>query len=245
MPEGNRKDIRNAVEAARKAVGWERTAAHGRAQVLYFLAENLQAQRDRFVQTLSLLQTAQQAAREFDAAIETLFYYAAWADKFDGQVHQPPIHGIVTALNEPLGVIGIVCPDEAPLLGLLALVAPAIALGNRVVVLPSAQLPLIATDLYQVLDTSDLPDGVVNIVTDMGKTLSAVLADHADVDALWRHDGDAAGCADVEKRSCSNLKRTWVSGGRGRDWHKPGQGRGQEFLRQASQVKNIWVPYGV
>jgi len=245
MPEGNRKDIRNAVEAARKAAAWERTPSHGRAQVLYFLAENLQAQRARFVQTLSLLQTAQQAAREFDAAIETLFYYAAWADKFDGQVHQPPIHGIVTALHEPLGVIGIVCPDEAPLLGLLALVAPAIALGNRVVVLPSTQLPMIATDLYQVLDTSDLPDGVVNIVTDSGKALSAVLADHADVDAVWRHDGDAAGCADVEKRSSGNLKRTWVSGARGRDWSKPGQGRSQEFLRQASQVKNIWVPYGV
>ena len=244
-PEGNRKDIRNAVEAARKATGWERNSAHGRAQVLYFLAENLQAQRERFVQTLSLLQTAQQSAAEFDAAIETLFYYAAWADKFEGQVHQPPMHGIVTALNEPMGVIGIVCPDEAPLLGFLALVAPAIALGNRVVVLPSTHLPLIATDLYQVLDTSDVPDGVVNIVTDAGKTLAAVLASHADVDAVWRHDGDAAGCAEVEKLSTSNLKRTWVSGARGRDWSKPGQGRGQEFLRQASQVKNVWVPYGV
>ncbi|MCW5629929.1 MAG: aldehyde dehydrogenase family protein [Rhodoferax sp.] len=245
MPEANRKDVRNAVEAARKAVGWERTAGHGRAQVLYFLAENLQAQRERFVQTLSLVQTAQQAAAEFDAAIETLFYYAAWADKFDGQVHQPPMHGIVTALNEPLGVIGIVCPDEAPLLGLLALVAPAIALGNRVVVLPSTHLPLIATDLYQVLDTSDLPDGVVNIVTDAGKTLSAVLASHADVDAVWRHDGDAEGCAEIERLSASNLKRTWVGGSRGRDWARAGQGRGPEFLRHASQVKNIWVPYGV
>ncbi len=245
MPEGNRKDIRNAVEAARKATGWERAAAHARAQVLYFLAENLQAQRDRFVTTLGLVQTAHQAAQEFDAAIETLFHYAAWADKFDGQVHQPPMHGIVTALNEPLGVIGIVCPDEAPLLGLLALVAPAIALGNRVVVLPSTHLPLIATDLYQVLDTSDIPDGVVNIVTDAGKSLCRVLAEHADVDAVWRHDGDAAGCAEVEKCSAGNLKRTWVSGGRGRDWGKPGQGRGLEFLRQASQVKNVWVPYGV
>ncbi|MCZ4311923.1 aldehyde dehydrogenase family protein [Comamonadaceae bacterium G21597-S1] len=245
MPEANRKDVRNAVEAARKAVGWERTAGHGRAQVLYFLAENLQAQRERFVQTLSLVQTAQQAAAEFDAAIETLFYYAAWADKFDGQVHQPPMHGIVTVLNEPLGVIGIVCPDEAPLLGLLALVAPAIALGNRVVVLPSTHLPLIATDLYQVLDTSDLPDGVVNILTDAGKTLSAVLSSHADVDAVWRHDGDAEGCAEIERLSASDLKRTWVGGSRGRDWARAGQGRSQEFLRQASQVKNVWVPYGV
>jgi aldehyde dehydrogenase (NAD+) len=245
MPEGNRKDIRNAVEAARKATGWERMPAHGRAQVLYYLAENLQAQRERFVRTLSLLHTPKQAALEFDAAIETLFHYAAWADKFDGQVHQPPMHGIVTALNEPLGVIGIVCPDEAPLLGLLALAAPAIALGNRVVLLPSTQLPLIATDLYQVLDTCDLPAGVVNIVTNADKTLAAVLADHADVDAVWRHDGDAAGCAEVERRSSGNLKRTWVSGARGRDWSDPAQARSQEFLRQASQVKNIWVPYGV
>lgn len=245
MPVANRKDIRNAVEAARKAASWERLSTHARAQLLFFLAENLQAQRERFVQTLSLVQTARLAAHEFDAAIETLFYYAAWADKFDGQVHQPPMHGIVMALNEPLGVIGIVCPDEAPLLGLLALVAPAIAMGNRVVVLPSAQLPLVATDLYQVLDTSDFPDGVVNIVPDMEKSLSAVLADHADVDALWRHDGDAAGCAEVERRSAGNLKRTWVSGAGGRDWSKPGQGRGQEFLRQATQVKNVWVPYGV
>jgi aldehyde dehydrogenase (NAD+) len=96
-----------------------------------------------------------------------------------------------------------------------------------------------------VLDTSDLPDGVVNIVADPDKTLAAVLANHADIDAVWRHDGDAAGCAEVEKLSAGNLKRTWVSGERGRDWAKPGQGRGQEFLRQASQVKNIWVPYGV
>ncbi len=245
MPEGNRKDIRNAVEAARKALGWERSSAHGRAQVLYYLAENLQAQRNRFVQTLSLVQTGQQAADEFDASIETLFYYAAWADKYDGQVHQPPMHGIVTALHEALGVIGIVCPDEAPLLGLIALVAPAIALGNRVVVLPSSALPVLATDLYQVLDTSDLPDGVVNIVTSAGKELAAVLAGHGDVDAIWRHDGDAEGCAEVERLSASNLKRSWVSGSRGRLWHKAGQGRGQEFLRQASQVKNVWVPYGV
>ena len=245
LPEGNRKDIRNAVEAARKASGWERNTAHGRAQVLYYLAENLQAQRSRFVQTLSLVQTGQQAADEFDATIETLFYYAAWADKYDGQVHQPPMHGIVTALNEALGVIGIVCPDEAPLLGLIALVAPAIALGNRVVVLPSTALPLLATDLYQVLDTSDLPDGVVNIITNAGKDLAAVLAGHGDVDAVWRHDGDAAGCAEVERLSASNLKRSWVSGARGRLWHRVGQGRGQEFLRQASQVKNVWVPYGV
>ncbi|MEJ8852972.1 aldehyde dehydrogenase family protein [Variovorax robiniae] len=244
VPEGNRKDIRNAVEAARKAVGWERSTGHARAQVLYFIAENLEAQRARFVAALAQVQPVVDAQREFDASIETLFHYAAWADKFDGAVHQPPMHGIVAALNEALGVIGIVCPDEAPLLGLVALAAPAIALGNRVVLLPSTTLPTIATDLYQVLDTSDLPGGVLNIVTGPVAALASTLASHADVDAIWRHDGDAAGCAEVECLSIANLKRTWVGGGKGRVWADPAQGRGPEFLRHASQVKNIWVPYG-
>ena len=245
VPQGNRKDIRNAVEAARKASAWERSSGHNRAQILFYLAENLQAQRARFTEQLALLQSPKQAAAEFDAAIQTLFHYAAWADKFDGQIHSPPMHGIVAAMNEPLGVIGIICPNEAPLLGLLALMAPAVALANRVVLVPSRTLPTIATDLYQVLDTSDVPAGVVNIVTGEVKALADTLAAHADVDALWRHDGDAAGCAEVEKLSAANLKRCWTSGARGRDWADPAQGRSQEFLRQASQVKNIWVPYGV
>ncbi len=245
VPEGNRKDIRNAVEAARKAIDWERNSGHGRAQVMFFIAENLEAQRERFVQSLSLVQTAVEAAREFDVSIETLFYYAAWADKYDGLVHQPPMNGIVAAMNEPLGVIGMVCPDEAPLLGLIALAAPAICLGNRVVLVPSRTLPTIATDLYQVFDTSDLLGGVINIVTGNTQALIGALATHADVDAIWRHDGDAAGCAEVEKLSTSNLKRTWVSGAKGRDWWRKSQGRGSEFLRHASQVKNVWIPYGV
>ena len=245
VPQGNRKDIRNAVEAARKASAWERASGHNRAQVLFYLAENLQVQRTRFIEQLALVQSPKQAAAEFDAAIQTLFHYAAWADKFDGLVHQPPMHGIVTALNEPLGVIGIICPNEAPLLGLIVLMAPAIALGNRVVLLPSQTLPTIATDLYQVLDTSDVPPGVVNIVTGEVKALAETLAGHADVEAVWRHDGDAAGCAEVEKLSAANLKRCWTSGAKGRDWADPAQGRSTEFLRQASQVKNIWVPYGV
>ena len=245
VPQGSRKDIRNAVEAARNASGWERATGHGRAQVLFYIAENLAAQRSRFVQSLSVVQDMAEAEQEFDAAIETIFYYAAWADKHDGRVHQPPLNGVVAAMNEPLGVIGIICPDEAPLLGLLALAMPAICLGNRVVLVPSRCLPTIATDFYQVLDTSDLPAGVLNIVTGDANVLAPTLATHADVDAVWRHDGDAAGCAEVESLSVSNLKRTWVGGARGREWGQSGQGRGPDFLRHASQVKNIWIPYGV
>jgi aldehyde dehydrogenase (NAD+) len=182
---------------------------------------------------------------EVEASIERLFYYAAWADKYDGLVHQPPMHGITVALNEPLGVIGIICPNEAPLLGMISLIAPAIALGNCVVVVPSEAHPLSAIDLYQVLDTSDVPGGVVNIVTGSADALAQTLASHSDVDAVWRHDGSAPGCAEVERLSAQSLKRTWVSGGRGRDWFDVRQSAGPTVVAHSSQVKNIWIPYGV
>jgi aldehyde dehydrogenase (NAD+) len=243
--EGSRKDIRNAVEAAHKAAGWSRASAHNRAQVLYYIAENLAQRGDEFAGRIAAMTGAAGPQREVHAAIERLFYYAAWADKYDGLVHQPPARGITVALNEPLGVIGIVCPNEAPLLGFIALVAPAIALGNRVVVVPSQAYPLSALDMYQVFDTSDLPGGVVNIVTGDADELARTLASHADVDALWRHDGSAAGCAEVERLSAASLKRTWVGGARGRDWYSPAQSGGRAVLAHASQVKNVWIPYGV
>jgi aldehyde dehydrogenase (NAD+) len=243
--EGSRKDIRNAVEAAHKASAWARATAHNRAQVLYYIAENLASRAPEFAARLQRMTGAADAEHEVQASIERLFYYAAWADKYDGLAHQPPMHGITVALNEPLGVIGIVCPTERPLLGFISLVAPAIALGNCVVAVPSEAHPLSATDLYQVLDTSDLPGGVLNIVTGSADELARVLASHSDVDAVWRHDGSAAGCAEVERLSAQSLKRTWVGGGRGRDWYDAAQAAGRPVLAHASQVKNIWIPYGV
>jgi aldehyde dehydrogenase (NAD+) len=243
--EGNRKDIRNAVEAAHKAGGWTKATAHNRAQVLYYIAENLAARGAEFSARIGAMTGAKNPEQEVQAAIERLFYYAAWADKYDGLAHQPPMHGITVALNEPVGVIGIVCPNEAPLLGFISLVAPAIALGNRVVVVPSEAHPLSATDLYQVFDTSDLPGGVVNIVTGSADELARTLATHADIDAVWRHDGSAEGCTEVERLSAGTLKRTWVGGARGRDWYSTAQAGGRAVLAHASQVKNIWIPYGV
>ena len=243
--EGNRKDIRNAVEAAHKASAWSRATAHNRAQVLYYIAENLATRAQEFAARLRMMSGAADAEREVQASIARLFYYAAWADKYDGLAHQPPMHGITVALNEPLGVVGIICPTEQPLLGFISLVAPAIALGNCVIAVPSEAHPLSATDLYQVLDTSDLPGGVLNIVTGSADELARVLASHSDVDAVWRHDGSATGCAEVERLSAQSLKRTWVSGGRGRDWYDPAQAAGRPVLAHASQVKNIWIPYGV
>jgi len=243
--EGSRKDIRNAVEAAHKAAGWTKATAHNRAQVLYYIAENLAIRADEFAQRIAQQTGSKDAAREVQASIERLFYWAAWADKYDGAAHQPPMHGITVALNEAVGVIGVVCPNENPLLGFISLVAPALAMGNRVVAVPSEAYPLSATDLYQVLDTSDLPGGALNIVTGSSDELARTLASHHDVDAVWRHDGSAEGCAEVERLSSESLKRTWVGGAKGRDWFDAKQACGRTVLQHASQVKNVWIPYGV
>jgi aldehyde dehydrogenase (NAD+) len=240
VPEGNRKDIRNAVEAARAAAGWARNSAHGRAQVLYYLAENLQAQRQRFIEVLAPFSSEAAAAAEVQAAVECLFDFAAWADKYDGAVHQPPMHGVTLALHEPVGQIGVIAADDAPLLGLVALIAPAIAMGNRVVAVPSRRQPLVAAELYQVLDTSDVPAGVVNLVTGDADALAETLASHAEVDALWWPGATPAQCQKVEALSVSNLKRTWVGDSAAASLHDL-----QAALEQAVQVKNVWVPYGV
>jgi aldehyde dehydrogenase (NAD+) len=245
VPEGNRKDIRNAVEAAVKAVAWRRTAAHARAQVLFYVAENLLAHAARFEACLAPVVGPEQARAEVEASARRLFTYAAWADKFDGAVHQPPMHGLALALHEPVGTVAIVAPADAPLLGLISLVAPAIAMGNRVVAVPSVAQPMIAAELYALLQTSDLPGGVLNLVTGDADALTEVLAAHMDVDALWHHDARPAVHQRLEAASAGNLKRTWVAGPSARDWFDAAQGEGREFLQHATRVKNIWVPYGV
>ncbi|HXC54142.1 MAG TPA: aldehyde dehydrogenase family protein [Rhizomicrobium sp.] len=243
--DGNRKDIRNAVEAAAKAESWASTSGHARAQILYYCAENLSARADEFAKRLRQMTGASSAAaaREVEASIRRIFTYAAWADKFDGAIHDPPLRGVVLAMHEAQGVIGIACPDEAPLLAFVSLMAPAVAMGNRVVIVPSERHPLAATDFYQVLETSDLPDGVVNIVTGARDALSATLAEHGNVDALW-YFGGADGAKKIEAASAGDLKRTWTDGGHPVAWFDTRDGEGRHFLRQATQVKNIWIPYG-
>ncbi|CAB3725152.1 aldehyde dehydrogenase family protein [Paraburkholderia rhynchosiae] len=242
--EGNRKDIRNAVEAARAAHKWSQASTHNRAQVLFYLAENLAVRADEFARQLVARNgTAEAAARaEVEASVTRLFTYAAWADKFDGAVHTPPLRGVALAMHEPLGVIGIACPDEAPLLGFVSLVAPALAMGNRVVVLPGEACPLAVTDFYQVIETSDVPAGVLNIVTGKRAALLPALARHDDVDAVWCF-GSAADSTLIERESVGNLKRTFTDYGRQFDWFDHAS-EGLPFLRQAVQVKNIWIPYG-
>jgi len=234
VAEGNRKDVRNAVEAAHAATGWGRGSGHMRAQILYFVAENLATRAEEFA--------ARVGREEVAASIARLFTYAAWADKWDGAVHHTPIRGVTLAMNEPVGVLGIATPDDFPLLGFVSLVAPAIAVGNTTIVIPSEPSPLAATEFYTVLETSDVPDGVINVITGAKDPLAKVLADHDDVDGIW-YFGTAAGVKAVELASAANMKRTWAFA-RSRDWLDPRQGEGREFLRHASEVKNIWIPYG-
>lgn len=243
--DGNRKDIRDAVEAAVGAESWGKSAAHLRAQILFYIAENLDYRAEEFQGRLTALTgaSAKAAEREVAASIERLFAYAAWTDKFEAPVLNPPGRQLAISVHEPLGVIGVTCPDTPPLLGFISQIAPIIAMGCRGVVVPSARYPLLATDFYQVLETSDLPGGVINIVTGDADTLTKTLAEHDSVDGLWHH-GTAESSRMVEAGSTGNLKRTWVNNGKARDWLDKTTGEGPEFLRAATQVKSIWVPYG-
>jgi aldehyde dehydrogenase (NAD+) len=247
--DGNRKDIRDAVEAAHAAhlakPGWAMRHGHNRAQILYFIAENLHIREDEFKQRISQMtgRSLKSAQSEVDLTVDRLFTYASWADKYGGSVQEATLRGITVAVNEPVGVIGITCPEEFPLLGFVSLMGPAIARGNTVVMIPSQKYPLSATDFYQVLDTSDVPGGVVNIVTGQRDHLIKTLIQHEDVDSVW-YFGTALGSYFVEHESAANMKRTWVNYGIERDWTDPEQGQGHEFLHEATQVKNIWVPTG-
>ncbi|MEZ2298371.1 aldehyde dehydrogenase family protein [Variovorax sp. RCC_210] len=242
---GNRKDIRNAVAAARAAAGWSSATPHRRAQALYYLAENLWSRADEFAARIASLTgvAASGAQAEVEASVSRLFAYGAWADKYEGTVHVPPLRGVALATVEPMGVVGVVCPDEAPLLSFVSLLAPLLAMGNRTVVVPSEKHPLVATDFYQVLETSDLPTGVVNLVTGPAASLAHTLAEHDDVDALWVF-GAKELSRNAERLSVGNLKRTLVDHGLATDWHDAAAAEGPVFLRHATQVKNIWIPYG-
>jgi aldehyde dehydrogenase (NAD+) len=242
-PLGNRKDIRNAVEAARKAESWAKATAHNRAQVLYYCAENLSQRRDEIVRRLAAMVGEKQAAAELELGIQRIFSYAAWADKFDGAVHTPPFRNVAIAMNEAVGTVGIICPREAPLLGFLSVVMPGLAVGNTVIAVPSETYPLITGELYQLFDTSDLPGGAVNIVTGYASQLLKTLAEHDDVDAIWSF-GDEATAAAAKAMSVGNLKQVFTNEGRAIDWFDPKVAEGRWFLERATQIKNIWVPYG-
>ncbi|MFK7754871.1 MAG: aldehyde dehydrogenase family protein [Sedimentitalea sp.] len=237
---GNRKDVRNAVEAAQNASSWAKTSGHLRAQILYYIAENLAARRDEFAARLNAMIGKGQGAREVDISLDRLFTYAAWADKFEGRATGVPLRGLALSLQEPVGVIGVLCADEAPLLGLISAMAPAIAMGNRVVLVASDPFPLAATDFYQVLDTSDVPGGVVNILTGQHGAMAQTLASHMAVDAVWSFSSTDLS-ATIEQAAAGNLKRTWVNNAHVTNWSET---NARTWLAQSSEIKTVWVPYG-
>jgi aldehyde dehydrogenase (NAD+) len=247
--EGNRKDIRNAVAAARGAEGLvARHHAQPGADPLLHRREPLRARRRvRGPHRRHDRRLRRQGEGRGRGAINRLFSYGAWADKYEGVVHSPPLRGVALAMNEPIGVAGVVCPDEAPLLSFISLVAPLITVGNRVVVVPSERHPLCATDFYQVLETSDVPAGVINIVTGAREDLTKTLADHDDVDALWVF-GTKTASATARKHSVGNLKRTLVDHGLETDWYDPvrlranpvaPRGAGKEYLDSVRRIAKI------
>lgn len=245
IPDGSRKDVRNAVEAANAASAWTASSAHNRAQVLYFIAENLQSRADEFAKRIMQLSgnSIADANKEIELAISRIFSAAAMADKYDGQIHSPPQRIVTLAMKEALGNLAIVAPEEGGFLAMISTIMPAIAMGNRVIFVPSAQSALLATDFYQVLNTSDLPGGVVNIITGDRESLTDTLAKHYDIDGFW-YWGSTEGSKLVELEAAESMKRTWVNNDKYFDWQSSQQGEGELFYRKAVEIKNIWVPYG-
>jgi len=228
----NRKDVR-------------KRAAHNRAQIVYYMAENLELRRAEIATRLAAVtgRTLADCESEVDQAASRLFYWGAYADKFGGQVQETQLYGATVAIREPNGVIAIACPDEQPLLSFVSLFAPAIVRSNAVIIIPSEKNPLPALDFYQVFETSDLPAGVVNILTGSRDHLMKTLVEHQDIQSAW-YFGSAEGSKFVEYTSAENIKRTWVNYGLARDWSDDKQGQGSEFLYHATQCKNIWMPMG-
>ena len=237
----NRKDLRNAVEAMNAAKGWGKTTGHLRAQILYYLGENLSARANEFADLLNVMDGHKNGAVEVERSIDRLFTWAAWADKYDGRAKGVPIRGIALAMHEPVGKIVAFAPDAAPLLGLVSLIGPAMAMGNRLTVVASEPFPLAATDFYQVLETSDVPSGVVNILTGAHQELAPHAGGHMDVDAVWSFSSSDLSAV-IEREAATNLKRTWVNNGKGSgDWSNP---QSSAFLSAATEVKTVWIPYG-
>jgi len=244
--ESNRKDVRNAVECAGKAQqGWDKRSGFNRSQILFYLAENLEQRREEFVQHLieAVGKSQDDATKEVDASITRLFHWASYCDKYGGSVQETTLYGTVLKIYEPVGCVGVTCPDEAPLLGFISLVAPLIARGNAIVVVPSQKYPTPALSLYQVLETSDLPGGVLNILTGNRDHITKYLSEHQDIQSMW-YFGSLEGSKFVEHTSAVNVKRTWVNYGVQRDWFDSQEGSGEEFLYHATQVKNVWLTMG-
>jgi acyl-CoA reductase-like NAD-dependent aldehyde dehydrogenase len=248
--QASRKDARDAVIAARSAFkGWSGKTAYNRAQILYRVAEIMEDRRPQFVEALKQSEglTPARAERTLDAAIDRLVWYAGWADKITQIVGGAnPVAGPYFNLSspEPTGVIAVFAPQESSLLGLISVIAPAIVTGNTVVVVSSAQRPLPAVTFAEVLATSDVPGGVVNILTGDYTAPGPWLASHMDVNALDLTGlaGDAENATAYEVAAADNLKRVRRAPAAEPDWT---QAPGTDRLIEGLEIKTVWHPIGI
>ena len=243
---GSRKDFRNAVVAARSAVaGWSSASAYLRGQILYRIAEMLEGRREQFIAELELQGVSKRkASTEVDASIDRLVYYAGWADKYQqvfSAVNPVSSSHFNFSVLEPTGVVAIMAPEESGLLGLVSNIAPAIAGGNTCVVLASESLPLCAVSLAEVLHSSDVPAGVVNLLTGYRDELRGQFASHMDVNAVVYCDGDADVARLVQTEAAENLKR--VVARTDVDWSKDAA-QDPYLIRDTQEVKTTWHPIG-
>lgn len=242
---GSRKDIRDAVEAALKALpAWEKTRPYNRGQILYRMAEMLASRADEFAGKIRL-QTgvpADSAQKEVVAAIERLLFYCGWADKYVGHVNPITQTDFNISYPEPVGVVALITPNTWPLLGLISKLAPALAAGNTMVLVPSETYPLTATDFIEVLETSDIPSGVINIVTGKHAELAPVLAGHRAVN-LIDFSGRTELAKEIEELSIANLKRTYTGAHPTTDWLSPAA-QGRHWLRRYMEFKTVWITSG-
>ena len=243
---GSRKDFRNAVVAARKAyAGWSRASAFLRGQILYRIAEMLEGRADQFVAELVLQGVSKRRARkEVELSIDRLIYYAGWADKYQqvfSAVNPVSSSHFNFSVLEPTGVVSVLAPDATSLLGLVSNIAPVIVGGNSCVVLASETLPLCAVSFAEVLHASDVPAGVVNILTGHREELSDQFASHMDVNAIIYCDADAESARDIEVSASDNIKR--VVARTETDWSKD-QAQNPWLIRDTQEVKTTWHPIG-
>ncbi|MBI2346653.1 MAG: aldehyde dehydrogenase family protein [Deltaproteobacteria bacterium] len=249
---GSRKDLREAVVAARKAQsGWSAKTPYLRGQILYRCAEMLETRKSAFVEELcwQIDQSPAAARQEVEKTIDRLVWYAGWSDKFAqafGTVNPVAAPYFNFTLPEPMGVVGIVAPEEAPLLGLVSKLAPAVVIGNAVVAISSERSPCSAASFAEVIATSDLPGGVVNIVTGLKSELIPVLAKHMDVNGTDYSGSDAATIKLLQEEAAANVKRIVVREHPvGREWHDDRQAQSPYWIASLSEMKTAWHPIGV
>jgi acyl-CoA reductase-like NAD-dependent aldehyde dehydrogenase len=242
----SRKDFRNATVAARKAQpGWAGSSAYLRGQILYRIAEMLEGRREQFIAELRLQGATQRAARhEVDTSIDRLIYFAGWADKYQqvfSAVNPVASSHFNFSVLEPTGVVSIIAPDDSGLLGLVSNVAPVIVGGNTCVVLASESLPLSAVSFAEVLHASDVPGGVVNILTGLRSELTEHFASHMDVNAIVFCDGAAGTARTIQELAADNIKRVVARGDI--DWTSESS-QHPYLIRDTQEVKTTWHPIG-